>query len=392
MTLRQITLLSLAACALLFAACNNLPKDQYIDAEFKPYTDRFFSYARQYGLDVEKYGLHIEFADLGNDRAGQCFMDSRPVYIQIDRDYWYNVIEDISNSEDVREDLIFHEMGHGFLNRGHTNGVLDNSDWQSIMCGDELPHGRSSNINYRGFRKEYYIDELFNAPVDKPSWSSYVPDFSKLQEQSILHADGTDNTYWYLSASPLDKCYSRIENGQYTISNNSDLPYIIPFGAKSKRPDISDGVYFSASLRAETSTDEYAGIAAGQLDGSTNLYYLRYNNSGMCIVGETSCSPFLEIYKADFSSNTIEIGIRANSDTIYLYLNGSFLYHFEMGDLTHEGNDFGFVVPPGCTLYVDNAELRSSSTYLRDCEATEEESLNKPVVIDDRFVKTNRLY
>lgn len=392
MTLQKIKISSLVACVLLFAACDNLPKDQYIDAEFKPYTDLFFSYARQYGLDVEKYGLHIEFADLENNRAGQCFMNSRPVYIQIDRDYWFNEIEDISNREDVREDLIFHEMGHGFLDRGHTNGVLDNSDWQSIMCGDELPNGRSSNINYRGFRKEYYINELFNAPVDKPSWSSYVPDFSQLQEHIVLRANGSDNSYWYLSKSPQEKCYSRIENGKYVISNKSDLPYIVPFGAKSIRPDISDGIYFSASIRSEIPESEYAGIAAGQLDENTNLYYLRYNNHGMGIVGETSCSPFLEIYNADFSSSTTEIGIRANSDTIYLYLNGSFLYHFEMGDLTHDGNDFGFVVPPGCTLYVDNAELRSNSTNLRNSEATKEIYFDKPVEIDDRFINPTHLY
>lgn len=361
--------ISAAAVVLAVSACDNSPKDEYTEPEFKPYVERFFEYARQYGLGhVEDYGLHIEFADLTDGRAGQCFMGSRPVHIQIDRDYWYNSIAGIGNSEDVREDLIFHEMGHGFLDRGHTNGVLENNDWQSMMCGDELPHGRASNINYRGFRKEYYINELFNAPVDKPAWSTYVPDFTDLREQTVIRAYGDGNEGWYMPASPFSDIETKIENGSYVVSNLSTLPYIVPVGGKRDLPDIADGAYFEAKMRASGLNGDFAGIAVGKYGNDINMYFLRYDTEGMCIVGETSCSPFLEIYDERFSSETNVLGIRTRSDTVYLYHNGEFLYHFEMGTLTHTGDVFGLVVPPLSTVYVDYAEIRSEAAALRSAE------------------------
>lgn len=70
------------------------------------------------------------------------------------------------------EVLIFHEMGHYFLFRPHRPGNFNNKnqDEISIMNPDAF-------INYNGsfsYKRQYYIDELFNINTTFPYWA-YLP-------------------------------------------------------------------------------------------------------------------------------------------------------------------------------------------------------------------------
>jgi len=133
-----------------------------VNDEFTPYVQKFIDEAALRGktYDFEKTGLIIEFANLDNDVAGLCHYED-PIRIQIDKDYW-NALQGTEGEELMKEDLIFHEMGHGILGRKHINDILENGDWKSIMCGGDKVDDRPWNINYRGFRRTYYLDELFN--------------------------------------------------------------------------------------------------------------------------------------------------------------------------------------------------------------------------------------
>lgn len=76
--------------------------------------------------------------------------------IQVDRAAW-----GASDDADFREILIFHELGHCALNRGHNNALFVDNTARSIMnavVNPVLPAYRE--------RRQYYVNELFGRPTD----------------------------------------------------------------------------------------------------------------------------------------------------------------------------------------------------------------------------------
>lgn len=67
-----------------------------------------------------------------------------------------------------REVLVFHELGHAVLRRGHINVKLSNGEQASIMHSEALPDYRYTFA----FKRQYYIDELFLG-------IQYIPDWAK---------------------------------------------------------------------------------------------------------------------------------------------------------------------------------------------------------------------
>jgi hypothetical protein len=143
-----------------------------VDNEFEEYVIRFETEASARGrnFDFKSTGLIVEFADLKDDKAGLCHYE-KPIRIEIDKKYW-TAIGKSAGADAMKEDLLFHELGHGILNRRHLNTTLENGDWKSMMCGGEKVNDRPWNINYRGERRPYYIDELFNESTAAPDFSS----------------------------------------------------------------------------------------------------------------------------------------------------------------------------------------------------------------------------
>ena len=78
-----------------------------------PYLQLFLKEAEKRNLhfDVEEDGLILEFADLDEPTIGLCTY-SDPLLVQIDQEYWRNV-EEYENCEDLRENVVFHELAHG---------------------------------------------------------------------------------------------------------------------------------------------------------------------------------------------------------------------------------------------------------------------------------------
>jgi hypothetical protein len=75
-----------------------------------------------------------------------------------------------------REALIFHELGHCLLGRGHTTDTLPNGDPKSIMIPNNIRlYGPcvyqigDPDCN-KTYRRQYYLDELFNAETPVPAW------------------------------------------------------------------------------------------------------------------------------------------------------------------------------------------------------------------------------
>jgi len=121
---------------LSFFSCKDT--DEYnVDSAFTDYLQRFEDEAATRGryFDLHKTGLIIEFGNLKGGYAGLTHYEN-PIRIEIDQKYW-NAITKYAGSDLMKEDLIFHELGHGLLGRKHLNSTLENGDWKSIMCGGD---------------------------------------------------------------------------------------------------------------------------------------------------------------------------------------------------------------------------------------------------------------
>ncbi len=124
-------------------------KEYSVDSELYPYLQRFLDEAAKRGksFDVVGDGLIMEFADLESPVVGLCTY-SNPIKVQIDKKYWKETANS-ANQENLREDVVFHELGHGLLRRSHDNSTLPNTEWKTIMCGGTEVDGRSWAVNFR---------------------------------------------------------------------------------------------------------------------------------------------------------------------------------------------------------------------------------------------------
>lgn len=122
-----------------------------VDATLQQYVNVYLSYkGSQLGYDIP-----MQFADLPYPVVGLCTMWSNGYrQLQIDRTYWANA------DEDARQQVIFHELGHCDLDRGHiaTYRSSPYSDWQTSIMN---PYA----FELQPDRLSYYIPELFHENV-----------------------------------------------------------------------------------------------------------------------------------------------------------------------------------------------------------------------------------
>ena len=141
----------------LTLACSDQDSYDYssaISPELRIYFDRFESEAESRGLLIDWSAQHI-YADLTqieSDAVGQCLTyEQGRNDLLIDEEYW------LRSNEVNKEFLIFHELGHCVLKRGHLDAANPDGSCQSIMnSGNE-----SCRKNYNGTTRSEYLDELF---------------------------------------------------------------------------------------------------------------------------------------------------------------------------------------------------------------------------------------
>ena len=127
-----------------------------VDAELVPYFERFQQEAAARGIFVDLVTADIEGVIEEIDEqhvAGQCSYGrfNNPRLVTVDASFWRR------SSNLFKEFIVFHELGHCYLNRGHLESSFSNGVCTSIMrsgVGDCFD-------NYNGNTREYYIDELF---------------------------------------------------------------------------------------------------------------------------------------------------------------------------------------------------------------------------------------
>lgn len=134
-------------------ACNK-EQSATVQDELKPYYDLFLIEAetRNVFLSEDELNVSLELRTLEGS-VGQCqhFSDSPDVAI-IDLSAW-EMADDLK-----REFLIFHELGHCILGRGHTDLKDETGACLSIMHSDNTV----CTMIYSESTRSGYLDELFN--------------------------------------------------------------------------------------------------------------------------------------------------------------------------------------------------------------------------------------
>ena len=191
---------SLIACSLIsgyiFTSCTeeNLENDskfEYrIDDEVSGFLEKFYLESEARGVQILKENLAIDILDNvslnGNTVCALSgFNHVFPQrYIEIDRGCWESI------SEEQKEIVLFHELGHSLLGRKHNLEKLPNNKLKSLM----YPILGGKNF-YEVFveRRKYYLDELFDA-------STLVPEWGNLGLEKVLVKDNiiADTNSWQL--------------------------------------------------------------------------------------------------------------------------------------------------------------------------------------------------
>jgi len=147
-----------------------------VDEELSLFVDAFYVEASARGQRIDTTNLIVQFGSEGEDLVcSRC--NSRDLtdnlqkivtVYEINR-CWYNAYQ--------LEALIFHEMGHCLLGRLHDNDTLPNGDPRSLMASNSVSQyspcvvqiGRN-RCNFI-FKREYYVNELFDRDTPIPDWA-----------------------------------------------------------------------------------------------------------------------------------------------------------------------------------------------------------------------------
>ena len=125
------------------------------DAELLPYFEIFRKEAALRGFDVDYEAARIEglIQDIPNTTIqGQCFRnEEKPRKVIIDINYWENA------DELDKQFIIFHELGHCFLERNH----LDTSRPDGLCTSIMHSNPSACNFQFTSLTRDEYIDELF---------------------------------------------------------------------------------------------------------------------------------------------------------------------------------------------------------------------------------------
>lgn len=159
----------LLALSIFLVGCNQQmnqsdPRDiSGIDPVFLPYVHLFESYLGRSIGDIP-----IQFVSLENTTVGVCAMwNYQWREIKIDPNFWAHAYDD-----DERMSVIFHELGHCVLNRGHLNTAWTyTNSYGPWFVPISFMNQYAFFNHYPPYPdlKSYYINELFHPAPGSPT-------------------------------------------------------------------------------------------------------------------------------------------------------------------------------------------------------------------------------
>lgn len=349
---------------LFLSSCGGNSHQYKVDSAFADYLQRFENEGatRGHTFNVEKDGLIIQFGTLTGDVAGLTHYET-PIRIEIDKTYW-DAISKTAGADLMKEDLLFHELGHGLLGRKHLNDTLENGDWKSIMCGGDKVNNRSWNINYRGERRKYYLDELFDEKTKPADFSSLLLVADTTGFKSFLQRsfDTASQAIWALVDSTKYK--TSLDNGRLKFQSKVSDVYFVYTLLKTTRVSIQSDFSYELTFEYPTGdvTNQYGLILGSKSDGTFNPtesieYFSISNEQKMYMGNRTWYSFFTELTESSIlSAGKNKLKVMKIGGTLYYFINNIFAYRSEIVD-TADLNLFGFMVPPLGTVWIDNFQI-----------------------------------
>jgi len=146
----------LAFLILLFSMASCMYLETGIDPEIKPFIDDFYKEAHKRGINPGSV-VTAQFAEMKSQ--GRSVKASRAIYINQDSEGWK------SNPEA----LVFHELAHLLLDRDHDNTRIGKF-YKTIMANDGDPLYHRYEGEHFHYRREYYVNELFNPQTEPAEW------------------------------------------------------------------------------------------------------------------------------------------------------------------------------------------------------------------------------
>ena len=127
-----------------------------VDEALWEYFERFEKAGAEQGIEVDltKAGLTGVIEDLEEENvAGQCnFYSHAPNHVILDAYFWNRT------NDNFKEMIVFHELAHCFLERGHREGSLEDGRCISIMRSG----AEDCRDGYTQATRAYYLKELFH--------------------------------------------------------------------------------------------------------------------------------------------------------------------------------------------------------------------------------------
>lgn len=176
--MRLSLILTLLLLTSLFSCQSDSPPEpvQYsVPAEVEPYLKSFREEAQKRNVSVSTDNLIVEFGvTKGDDVCAQCLLEkNKTPRITINSK---NSLCWQQASQYERECLIFHELGHCLLKRAHKSDRFPNGAFVSLMNPDDIDvyatcqYPVGGDVCDKRYRRDHYIDELFDPTTPTPTW------------------------------------------------------------------------------------------------------------------------------------------------------------------------------------------------------------------------------
>ncbi len=144
----------LTGFALLAACSEDIPNEVFVHEDLQVYFDAFEFEGEQRGMDIDLVQAEIQgYMRSIDDRGvvGQCIENSTSKSIVIDVERWQSL------DQLEKEFIVFHELGHCYLDRGH----IDNKDTNGSCLSMMHSSATVCDITYNSNTRKTYLDELF---------------------------------------------------------------------------------------------------------------------------------------------------------------------------------------------------------------------------------------
>lgn len=169
----QIFISRLLWIVILFASFTACQPDPDLESEIIPETPVVESFAlvdtalwkhfsafeaaaeeRGWLIDLNELQISATITEIAQQHvAGQCtYSSAAPGEVTIDKGFW------LGATPLFREFVVFHELGHCVLGRGHDEGIDADGNCISIMRSG----ANDCKDNYKGMTRAVYLDELFS--------------------------------------------------------------------------------------------------------------------------------------------------------------------------------------------------------------------------------------